>query len=183
MANYCASRLVVSGDPAEIKKFKEKAASGEEVFDIAPFAPVPEELAAESAPQYDEEKATQFTERYGAPDWYSWSVKNWGTSRRPHESVLTNDEEDSLEYEYMTAWSPIGDSMLLRLSLDYPGLHFEMMYAEQSSGFWGMRTFANGEEYESRDGEVSYNEDTHSYDDGYGGDLPKEIEGLASLSG
>ena len=183
MANYCANRLNVSGDPTELKKFKEKAASGEGVFDIAPFAPVPEELLAETAPQYDKEKAAEFTERYGSPDWHSWSVKNWGTGRHPHDGVLTTDEEDVLEYEYMTAWSPIGDSMLLRLSMEYPELHFEMMYAEQSGGFWGARAFADGQEYDCRDGEVSYCEETDSYYDPQGDKLPDAIEALAFISG
>ncbi len=183
MANYCANRLNVSGDPAEIKKFREKAASGKGVFDIAPFAPVPEDLLAESAPQRDREKAAEFTARYGAPDWYAWTVKNWGTSRQPHDCVLTVDEDDCLEYEYVTSWRPIGSGMFLRLSTDYPELHFELKYAEQSAGFWGKHSYADGQEYESVEGEISYSEETDSYNDGQGGNLPEDIEALAFISG
>lgn len=41
--------------------------------------------------------------KYGAPDWYEWSCKNWGTKWNAGD-VTKDDIENGFSYEFDTAW-------------------------------------------------------------------------------
>lgn len=38
-------------------------------------------------------------------NWYSWSIKNWGTKWNSYDAMLTIDTKTMLEYEFNTAWN------------------------------------------------------------------------------
>lgn len=69
-------------------------------FDFDKLIPMPKELNEYNAPNYDEAKAKELTKKYGAPDWYKWRVKNWGTKWEPSETYVFDDNT----VEFQTAW-------------------------------------------------------------------------------
>ena len=38
--------------------------------------------------------------------WYDWSVQNWDTKWDAYDVVVTDDDPESVEIEFNTAWSP-----------------------------------------------------------------------------
>lgn len=70
--------------------------------DIPAFAVFPE-----TADEYAEVGRKYFSNivRYGVPDWYEWSCRNWGTKWNANEaSVYSDADYDVITFE--TAWSP-----------------------------------------------------------------------------
>lgn len=79
---------------------------------------------------------------HGAPTWYEWSIKNWGTKWSLQEgNVLVNDCELSFD----TAWSaPL--PIVAALSKKFPDVEFLHMWADEDIGQnVGRLTFLNGE--------------------------------------
>lgn len=69
--------------------------------------------------------------KYGAKDWYDWSIKNWGTKWNAHDTII-NDPSEATVY-FHTAWSaPI--PFLDALSKQYPDLSFDYMFADEDMG-------------------------------------------------
>lgn len=57
-------------------------------------------------------QVNDFTQRYGAPDWYGWANAHWGTKWGDchHEIDLSMPDKVILRYE--SAYSPLKDSIL-----------------------------------------------------------------------
>lgn len=103
--------------------------------------------------------ADDFIKRFGATDWYHWSVGHWGT-KWDTNGVSRNKDNDikknkCLNYDFDTAWSPPTDA-ILKISEDYPKLTFSLEYCELGMCFSGTYVVKNGEviEDDQRDGEV-----------------------------
>lgn len=75
---------------------------------------------------------------YGCKDWYSWSVKNWGTKWGAYDFVEVNNEPDIENYEivFNTAWSP-PVPVIEKLGELFPDLSFTLHYFEPGAGFAG----------------------------------------------
>ena len=77
MPNWCNNGITLKHkDPAMVQRAQEALASGTLLNE---FFPCPAELHEHNSPQRDPELAQRFIVEYGAPDWYDWQVKNWGT--------------------------------------------------------------------------------------------------------
>jgi len=44
--------------------------------------------------------------KFGAPTWYEWSIKNWGTKWNSYDLEICAKEDGRLEFRFETAWSP-----------------------------------------------------------------------------
>ena len=164
MPNHCANTLKVTGEFHEIQRFRDQAETecpedSPEYemmqFDINNFIPMPDEYENYSSPNSDEEAATRLTKQYGAPDWYDWADINWGTKWGCYESELVDATENELFYRYQTAWAPLNQVAMCRLSEMFPTLTFELEYAEQGMCFWGQETYQNGNCVKAVDGLLS----------------------------
>ena len=82
-------------------------------------------------------------QKYGFPDWYSWSIYNWGTKWNASETAISENE-----IRFETAWDP-PFKYVQELSNKYPECNFVLEYAEEQIGFrTGRVTFKNGEAIE-----------------------------------
>jgi len=90
------------------------------------------------------EKLENTTADYGRSglDWYSWRVQNWGT--KWDVNINDNGYESSLEWDddfinvsFDSAWSP-PTNWLIKVSKDYPNLHFTLEYEESGCAFKGV---------------------------------------------
>ena len=87
MPNWCNNQLIVCGPITWVDLFKEKITNEDGSLNILDsLYPVPEDLKgmpsmAGSIPDDDPNKEQKIAnlEKYGAVDWYDWSVYHWGT--------------------------------------------------------------------------------------------------------
>ena len=67
--------------------------------------------------------------KYGAADWYDWSIANWGTKWEVSDTELS-EEAESLYYRIETAWScPL--PAFEKLSEQYPDTIIKCFYADE----------------------------------------------------
>lgn len=144
MPNWCSNTLKVRGSEDEVQKFCNKAKGKDTELSFNSLFPMPKELAITSPPQTEQEKkqAAINTAKYGAPTWYEWCVKSWGTKWDVSEVCLEN-EGDYLEYSFDTAWSP-PLLWLTKVSEDFPELEFVMRYSEEGAGYFGVAKAVKG---------------------------------------
>ena len=85
--------------------------------------------------------------QYGAPTWYEWSIKNWGTKWNAYGlDTYENEVTDSNPtLSFQTAWSA-PHPILAKLAEMYPEVSFEHTWADEDIGQnCGQATYANGE--------------------------------------
>ena len=61
--------------------------------------------------------------------WYDWRLQNWDTKWDAYDVVITDDDPDSLEVEFNTAWSP-PEAICSALREQYPDLAISWFYDE-----------------------------------------------------
>lgn len=84
MPNYCSNRAVITG-PAPV------------IAEIKAIIEGEQELLAWMAPQ----------PKFEGEEWYNWRVEHWGTKWDICDAYIDNDdEEDSIEISFSTAWAP-----------------------------------------------------------------------------
>jgi len=112
-------------------------------FSFHALVPVPEDFRCFP---YDDTRARELGELVGIPrpyGGYNWESLNWGVKWGACDSVLVNEEDFYLEYEFNTAWGPPGVFMEKVAEL-FPNLHFELGYSEPGMGFCGQMIFEEG---------------------------------------
>lgn len=89
-------------------------------------------------------KALSNIEKYGAKDWYSWSIEHWGTKWNACQNFYDIENSPS-EIVFDTAWSNVAD-LIAKLSTIYPKNEFHLEFAEEWIGNQcGNLIFQNGE--------------------------------------
>jgi len=111
--------------------------------------PMPEELVDTISPSRDEELAKKLTAKYGAPDWYEWCNKNWGTKWGSCNIEIDDiqdysDTESIVHINYDTAWAP-GDDQLSPMFQIWDKLDFFLRYEEPGMAFKGYLAVFKGE--------------------------------------
>ena len=130
MPNYSINTLIGIGDSKNIRRFRKNANSAECDLSLNALLPMPKEL-----------KNTEAEDE--GPNWYSWSVENWGT-KWDVDGKLISAFDDFLEYSFKSAWNPPLE-WLEKVSKDYPTLQFKMRYFEESDDFIGIASHRMGE--------------------------------------
>jgi len=159
MPNWCDNGLTVSHPDKEMmRKFAEGVKNGN-LF--ATFIPMPEELNDTTSPSEPNEK---LIEKYGASDWYSWNINNWGTKWDVCEGAF-DLEEDELSGSgwFSTAWSPPTRAYE---KLQELGFSIDAGYLEPGISYVG--TWVDGdEEYVENYQDLFVNEDWRNEFTGY----------------
>lgn len=162
MPNHCYNTIeVVDGKPADYRKVAQALKSEEQAVDFNCVVPMPKALKGEndehghfSFPNPKKEEtdtcgvpkslAAEFTKKYGAPNWYDWSLKNWGTKWNAYDiqEVVKSDGSPAIP-QFMTAWSP-PEAFYLALSQAFPKLTFKCHYDIELGNGSGYMVFKNG---------------------------------------
>jgi hypothetical protein len=120
MPNWCSNRATISGPApviSEIKKILEDPEG---------------ELLNWMVPQPNFE---------GDQDWYNWNIANWGTKWNITDVYIDNDdEEDSIEFTFSTAWAPPVEAFATWAMGD-GRVQFTLEYWEPGCGFLGVTTY------------------------------------------
>ena len=61
--------------------------------------------------------------------WYDWRVQNWDTKWDCYDVVVTDDDPESVEIEFNTAWSP-PEAICNQIREDYPDVSVSWFYDE-----------------------------------------------------
>ena len=61
--------------------------------------------------------------------WYDWRVENWDTKWDAYDVVVTDDDPESVEIEFNTAWSP-PEAICSALREQYPDVSISWFYDE-----------------------------------------------------
>lgn len=86
-------------------------------------------------------RAVRNLNKHGAPSWYEWNCKNWGTKWNAYS--IGEIEDNTISFD--TAWS-MPEPIFCKLSTMYPDLAFEVKYADEDIGSnCGHVIFRNGQ--------------------------------------
>lgn len=162
MPNWCENTLTVTGEPAELARFREHAKGPNGDLDANKFIPYPEEFALldkispfreTSVHLTDEEitkavmmglKGRDLTRDGYNQGGYDWCIQNWGTKGNLYETIIKEVSSRILEYRFLTAWSPPAP-VIVKMSEMFPSLLFELEYKEEGNEFEGTLTAQNGQ--------------------------------------
>ena len=146
MPNWCNNNINITGPANKIRDLWTEATIKEGFLDA--MVPMPKELKDTTSPSdLDEEAQAEMIKKFGASDWYSWCVNNWGTKWDiSTEGLEFTDNEDgtaSIDGWFDSAWAPpIG-------AVAYYGQRNEdvsitLDYHEPGMAFVGRYTIENG---------------------------------------
>ena len=167
MPNWCMNQLEVSHpDITKMQNLIEGFKKGQFFNSIRPM---PEELRGTISPVPDDVDVTGLAEKYGATNWYDWSVNNWGT-----KWDVGDDDDNDLEIE------PYGDTLSVRFSFESAwsppdaiyeymveqGYTIEAYYYEPGVGFCGS----------VKDGETDHYDITNLTSEEVEDQIPYEID-------
>ena len=112
------------------------------------YHPMPKELdnsvsGSESAkPEWQKQKSKELIEKYGADNWYSWCVNNWGTKWGCYETTFTERDDGGANYHFSTAWSPVSPRIMDMLMEDIKSFEYEW---EEEQGYGEYHIITDGE--------------------------------------
>lgn len=150
MPNWCQCSLTITGDKKQLAKLKKDAKGRQKEYGkmiTSPFVlekllPIPKELQKTQSP--NTKNPEQMLKKYGAKDWYDWSIKNWGTKWGLCSVAVDYSDDNCWELFFDTAWCPPVEG-LKTISAKYPKLFFLLKYDEGGMGFRGVAKIQNGD--------------------------------------
>jgi hypothetical protein len=81
--------------------------------------------------------------KYGASNWYEWTIKHWGTKWDASDPEIELEGKQTIGYRFETAWSPPIE-WLQHAQTKFPKLNFRLEYREPGMGFEGVAETQEG---------------------------------------
>lgn len=156
MPNHVYINMEVNGKSNEVDAFFEKHIV-DDSLDFNTFISMPDALKNTTYPVYPPENVSEFElakwkrkqeeikKKYGADNWYIWSVDNWGTKWNAYDCAI-NKEHGTISF--CTAWS-LPEPVIEKMAEMYPNLDFHFEVVEEGGFFAGT--------IDIQDGKVTYN--------------------------
>ena len=138
MPNWCYNRVeVYIEDEEEVKRWKETVESKESKFDFNKIVPMPEELEG-TVKGTNHVPSEELKEKYGADNWYDWSINNWGVKWNvyPLSEDEIDDNGDYIQYTFDTAWGPPHE-IFNAIRKKFPDLGISWFFDEPGMQFAG----------------------------------------------
>jgi hypothetical protein len=110
------------------------------------YKPMPSELEGTTSPQrvgdtenctITESKSAELKHKYRHDNWYDWCYENWGTKWGCYDFEI---EDGTITYT--TAWSPVNELILKKMSQDFPDI---ILSFEEETGWGGEILISNGD--------------------------------------
>ena len=147
MPNHCYNRVTIYGDDtedsrryiAELKEIFEGASIFPQIIPEPDWVNIPLRTSDNrfgmkygndgELPQYVDKrlvfKSTDITDQR----WYDWRIQNWDTKWDAYDVVVTDDDPESVEIEFNTAWSP-PEPICAAIRDEYPDVSVSWFYDE-----------------------------------------------------
>ena len=109
MPNWTSNNVLFVGKENQLKKLQTMLKSADNEFDFNNVIPMPNELSdtvsgSENAkPEWQKKRSQELISKYGADNWYSWSIENWGTKWNAIDTEV-EQRDGTLIYRFDTAW-------------------------------------------------------------------------------
>ena len=109
MPNWTSNNVLFVGKENQLKKLQTMLKSDDNEFDFNNVIPMPNELSdtvsgSENAkPEWQKKRSQELISKYGADNWYSWSIENWGTKWNAIDTEV-EQRDGTLIYRFNTAW-------------------------------------------------------------------------------
>ena len=134
MPNWCDNWLEVSGPKEETDRFVEMGMKDGK-WRLSAYLPMPEELRGTNASVASN---AELTKKYGAADWYSWRLRNYGC-KWDCDTDRVDRSEDGTEVSitFESPWSPPVEFMH-KVQAMFPELDFRLAYMETGCWFAGV---------------------------------------------
>lgn len=147
MPNWCSNNITISGEKEDIDRFESflNEKDGKEWFTF--FRPLPNELE-NTTTSFTAEQNQELIEKYGASDWYSWSVNNWGCKWNCDAQDWSRDG-DSISFWFDSPWGP--PTELYSFISNDTDFAVEAGYHEEGMAFVGRFVDGEDEYYEYSD--------------------------------
>ena len=151
MPNWCNNTITIRGEKEDIDRLESflNENGGKEWFDF--FLPCPQELKDGGPVGFSaepSEKDKELLEKYGATDWYSWSVENWGCKWNCDAQDWSRDG-DSISFWFDSPWGP--PTELYSFICNDTDFDVEAGYHEEGMCFVGRFVDGEDESYEYSD--------------------------------
>ena len=110
MPNWCNNTFELVAPKEKVREFESflNEKNGKDWFDF--FLPCPAELKDGGAVSFHDEPKPDLVEKYGASDWYTWSVHNWGCKWNCDAQDWNVDDYDdenlSIKFWFDSPWGP-----------------------------------------------------------------------------
>ena len=139
MPNWCQNTATINAPKPVIDEIKAVLADpNHRLLDW--MCPMPPELRDTTSPNTAVSAETLLA-KYGASDWYNWSVENWGTKWDISQPFVGDDtEEDSITFSFDTAWGPPVDAFRNWATGD-GRVTYRLIYIETGMGFVGWHSY------------------------------------------
>jgi hypothetical protein len=152
MPNWCSNSFEVQGTKEQIDKFEAflEKGDGKNWFDF--FLPTPAELSETDSSNRDEEVTNQLLEKYGAADWYSWNINNWGCKWNCDAQDWTRSNDNAISFWFDSPWGP-PTALYEHITSDsmFDGMEVSATYFESGMCFVGQFVDGSDEYYEYSD--------------------------------
>ncbi len=130
MPNWCSNTIELAHeDPAMLERAKAAFLDGRLLDE---FIPLPAELKDTTAPARETNEALM--EKYGASDWYTWCIQNWGT-KWDISPYACDVENGQLVGSFDSPWGP---PTAAYEKLEEMGFSVRAYYSEPGMGFAGV---------------------------------------------
>lgn len=134
MPNYVTHRVSVSGEGIQ-KFYDECFTDGTIDFNkIIPQPKVLENTVSGSPSLMTNENNFRALEETGFPNWYDWSLENWGTKWNVCDGSVISKIDDELIFTFETAWS-VPHPIFEKIAELYPGLSMEISAFDEGWNF------------------------------------------------
>lgn len=164
MPNWCSNTVLIQGEPEEIGKLLMFVEQDSNPFAFNKIIVMPPQLRDQSSPVREDDVAKDNVDKYGAKDWYDWSVKNWGTKWDSNSTQIIYDRttpmmpgDRTVRIEFETAWSP-PMPVYEALAKMFPNTNIFASYNEDGVGFSGYIMYKGGKSVSEKHYDMSLSE-------------------------
>jgi len=149
MPNWCENVVEITvGSAEERDKVRSVLLGEEENFSFENTVPMPTGIIREPV--------SSDVINSGLPNWYNWSIENWGTKWDVSDCDIVDVSDTELRLIFDTAWSP-AEAWVRSTSEVIPYAEFLLIYSEEGMDYSGFSRYLNGQLLE----EVHYDEITY----------------------
>ena len=147
MPNWCSNTITIRGEKEDIDRFESflNEKDGKEWFDF--FRPCPQEMKDVDNVSFGNVNE-ELMKKYGAADWYSWSLNNWGCKWNCDAQDWSR-EDDSISFWFDSPWGP--PTELYSFICTDTDFDVEADYHEEGMAFVGRFVDGEDESYEYSD--------------------------------
>jgi hypothetical protein len=148
MPNWCNNNITIRGEKEDLDRLESflNEKGGKEWFDF--FRPCPQELKDGGPVGFHDPVNPDLMEKYGAYNWYSWSVENWGCKWNCDAQDWSRDG-DSISFWFDSPWGP--PTELYSFISRNTDFDVEAGYHEEGMAFVGRFVDGEDESYEYSD--------------------------------